>query len=330
MKRKLIIAMIITLFLASVTTGVFATPGYPTGYYLEDSGTGFAEPSSEQYLSYLCSVKMGTIVGNDRGAIVFSGGPTLSEIDALSYWTYTVKAGTYKQLTAWVAIYLHKDPGKTIDDWFADYYGGSPDVYYIQAEPYYPYSDYHGVPDISATLDMWVKWDAFDPTIPLTWIGLETTGSPHGAPTLADYIAGAIPNYSSREYGSLYISAIKIRVGYGGPWVDTLCYVDDVTIADYFEDFGLLILEDLKNEISELSDDDLKNPAANRKVTLSDKIDDVIAKVNAEDYRSAIRKLLKDIRPKLDIDDKRTWLEVGHSELLDKIDAAVEILEDLL
>jgi len=92
----------------------------------------------------------------------------------------------------------------------------------------------------------------------------------------------------------------------------------------------IALLEDLKDEIDELSDDDLKKPAAKRKVALLNKVDEVIAKVDAEDYEGAIMKLKKDIRPKLDINAKQTWLVVPHPELLTKIDAVVEILEGLL
>jgi hypothetical protein len=54
------------------------------------------------------------------------------------------------------------------------------------------------------------------------------------------YIAGtegASYDNNHVNYGSLYIVAIKIRMGYGGPWVNTLAYVDDVNINDYFETF---------------------------------------------------------------------------------------------
>jgi hypothetical protein len=231
-------AIMITVFLASIAT-IGVSSAFPPGYSLEQSFTGFAALSNDQSVSPTTSVRMGTAAdpNNDRAAIVFNGGPTVSTINQLSYWTYTVGAGDFGQLTAWIAIYLHTQPGKTYADWMSDYLGGSPDVFYIQAEPIYPYSDYYLVPDISDTLNTWVKWDAFDSTVPLTWVGLESSGSPHGAPTLSDYIVGAITNYSSREYGSLYIAAIKIRMGYGGPWANTLAYVDDVTIEDYFENF---------------------------------------------------------------------------------------------
>jgi hypothetical protein len=235
MKRRYIWVFLIMTLALLIGTVLAA---YPTGYTLETTGTGTAAISQDFSHSTPNSVKMATVVGPvDKAAIVFNGGPTLGSIASLSYWTYTMQAGTFNQLTAWIAIYLHTQPGKTFTDWYNDYLASSPNVYYLQAEPYYTYSDHGGGPDILPTLNMWVKWDAFDPVMPFEWESLEEIGGPHSAPTLAQYIAGAVPNYSSREYGSLYVCAIKIRMGYGGPWVNTLAYVDDVTISDYFENF---------------------------------------------------------------------------------------------
>jgi len=86
----------------------------------------------------------------------------------------------------------------------------------------------------------------------------------------------------------------------------------------------------LKDEINALPNEDFKPPAADRKAALIDKINDVIAKIVAGEYKGAIMKLLNDIRPKLDTTAKQTWLVVEHLELLEKIDAVVEILEGLL
>ena len=211
---------------------------YPTGYTLEQSGTGFAALSTEQYLSRFTSVKMGTVVGTDKAAIVFKGGPQLNSLNSFSYWTYTVGPGLEGQLTAWAAIYLHTQANKTYDDWMADYIGGSPNVFYIQAEPYYATGN--------PVLNTWQLQDAYGAGA-LTWVGLESPDYPHSAPPLSAYISGAamswpVPGhgnqaFATREYGSLYISSIKIRMGYGGPWVNTLAYVDDVTLAGYLEGF---------------------------------------------------------------------------------------------
>jgi len=323
--KKIMAIIIVTLFLASITTTIGVVAAYPTGYTLTQTGTGFAELSSEQWYSFNRAVKMGTVVGTDIGNINFNGDGTLNTITALSYWTYTVQAGTFGQLTAWIAIYLHTIPGKTLTDWYTDYYANSPNVFFIQAEPYYTTGN--------PVLNVWQKQDAFGST-PLKWESLESTGSPHTAPTLAQYMAGAIPTYSSREYGTLYISAIRIRMGYGGPWVNTLAYVDDVTINDYFENFGytdaIAGLEDLKTEIGDLSDTDFKPPAADREAALFDKINKVIAQIDAGDYQGAIMKLNMDIKPKLDYSAKQAWLVTDHSELLDKIAVIVGILQGML
>ena len=107
-----------------------------------------------------------------------------------------------------------------------------------------------------------------------------------------------------------------------------------VTINDYFENFGytdaIAGLEDLKTEIGDLSDTDFKPPAADREAALFDKINEVIAQIDAGDYQGAIMKLLSDIRPKLDFNAKQAWLVTDQSELLGKIDAVVGILEGLL
>ena len=243
---KKIVTTIIALFLVFIgTVGVCAA--FPSGYSLEETPTGFATLSNDQSHSANTSVKMGTIAATpDRAAIVFNSGPQLNTINQLSYWSYTVAAGDFGQLTAWISIYLHTDSGKTYADWVADCSDNPSKVFYIQAEPYYTTS--------YPVLNTWQLQDAFG-GIPLKWSSYEcATGSgpdfPYDAPALADYISGdamtwPVPShgdqaFASREYGTLYIAAIKIRIGYGGPWADTLAYVDDVTINDYSEHFETL------------------------------------------------------------------------------------------
>jgi len=233
--RKPAITVLMLCLLCAVTVEVHAQ--YPPGYVLETTGTGFAAESGEQFLGFP-SIRMGTVTTADQAAIVFNGGPQLGSIDQLSYWTYTEGAGTFGQLTAWIAIYLHVQPGKTYDDWVTDYLAASPDVFYLQAEPYYTTGN--------PVLNTWQLQDAFGGSA-LKWVGLESPDYPHEAPTLADYISGAATNFlttsygnqafASREYGTLYISAIKIRMGYGGPWANTLAFVDNINIDGYLESF---------------------------------------------------------------------------------------------
>jgi hypothetical protein len=113
--------------------------------------------------------------------------------------------------------------------------------------------------------------------------------------------------------------------GYGA--VHTVVF-EDITVSGVLRWEALL--EDLKAEIGDLPDEDFKRPAADRKAALIDKIDDVIAKIVAGDYKGAIMKLEKDIRPKLDVNAKQSWLVIGHAELLAKIEEVVGILEGLL
>lgn len=91
-------------------------------------------------------------------------------------------------------------------------------------------------------------------------------------------------------------------------------------------------LEELKDEIIKLSDDDgedLKKPAADRKATLLDKINEVIEKINEGDYKGAIKKLEKDIIPKLDNTAKQSWIthDLG---LLEIIEPLIDLLETML
>lgn len=214
----------------------------PVSYTLEQSGTGYADLSTVQSYSPVYSVHMGTVTTSDKSAIVFPGGMQLQDITSLSYWTYIINAGsatTPGELAPWMAIYLEDGtPNCTYDSWVTDYGAASPDVYYIQAEPYYA----TGFPP----LDIWQQQDAFGAT-PLTWVGLESPDLPHEAPTLADYISGdavtftttshGVQNFASREYGSLYVCAIKIRMGYGSTWANTEAYVDQVNINGAVQSF---------------------------------------------------------------------------------------------
>jgi hypothetical protein len=238
--KKVMTVIAVTLFLAfTVTAGVsFA---YMAGYTLEETPTGFATLSNDQSHSTNTSVKMGTVDTDDRAQVAFngSGSDTLSTITQLSYWSYAVRAGTFDQLTVWISIYLHTEMNKTYADWLADYLANNGKAFYLGAEPYYTTS--------YPLLDTWQLQDAFG-TPPLKWgQTLVSPDYPHDAPPLAAYISGAatswpVPGhgnqiFAEREYGTLYIAAIKLRMGYGGPWVDTLAYADDVTINDYLEDF---------------------------------------------------------------------------------------------
>ena len=217
-----------------VLIGAVGVCGAAYGYTLEETGTGFAEVVRDgTYLSSPAAVRMGTVDTDDRSAIVFDGGYQLNSLGSLSYWTYPIQLGTFGQLAPWISIYLHPEPGKTMDDWTADYLDADPDdAYYLQAEPYYKNST-------NPTPNVWEEQDAFGGT-PLKWLSLTSPDYPHEAPPLASYIDGGamayattshgVQAFATREYGTLYVVAIKIRMGYGGPWADTLAYVDDANI----------------------------------------------------------------------------------------------------
>ena len=218
----------------------------PTRYTLYTMDFGTASYSSDEYRSAPTSINLKTIVANDRAEIVFENGPQLKDIDELSYWAYTETTsfgGDYYGgiLRPYLAIYLHEESGKDLYDWTMDAFSGSDKIYYIQAEPVY--TDILGL-----TIQTWEEYDAFDSTKPLLWVGIESPDLPSWAPTLEDYIDGTATDFptpfwgnkafASREYGNLYVVAIKVRAGYGGPWPNFEAYVDDVTINDYDEDFG--------------------------------------------------------------------------------------------
>lgn len=218
------------LMLLAVAAWALVSAGSVFAYTLEQSGTGFAAISSDQFLTPPNSVHIGTVDTDDRAAIVFAGGPQLNSIGSFSYWVYPVARGTEDQLAPWAAIYLNVNPGCTYDSWITDYNNNpnDPNLFYIQAEPYYTTGD--------PVLDTWQEENAFGPNA-LMWESLEETEGPHTAPTLSQYISGAVTNYSSREYGSLYVCSIKIRMGYGSTWVDTEAYVDRINVDGALENF---------------------------------------------------------------------------------------------
>lgn len=241
MKR---IAIFVVAVLLAISGAGVCLAANPVSYTLEQSGTGYADLSVDQSYSPVYSVHMGTVTTSDKAAIVFSGGMQLQDITSLSYWTYIINAGsatTPGELAPWLAIYLQDSaPDCTYDSWIAAYGANSsdPTLFYIQAEPYYA----TGFPP----LNVWQQQDAFGAT-PLTWVGMESPDLPHEAPPLSAYISGAATAwvtgshgtqaFASREYGSLYVCAIKIRMGYGSTWANTEAYVDQVTINGAVQSF---------------------------------------------------------------------------------------------
>ena len=211
--KKMVITIVALLLVYIGTFGVCAA--FPPGYSLEETPTGFATLSNDQSHSPNTSVKMGTVDTDDRAAIVFNGGPQLNSITQLSYWSYTVQAGLFNQLTAWIAMYLHTDSGKTYTDWVTDCSTNPSKVFYIQAEPIYATGN--------PVLNTWEKQDAFGAT-PLRWSSYECTAGPgpdypYSAPPLSAYMSGDAMSwpvtghgdqaFASREYGTLYIAGKK-------------------------------------------------------------------------------------------------------------------------
>jgi beta propeller repeat protein len=90
------------------------------------------------------------------------------------------------------------------------------------------------------------------------------------------------------------------------------------------------LLEDLQDDINDLPTDAFKPGTSDRQADLHDKIDQVIDKINARQYKEAYNKLTKDIKPKLDFSSKQTWLTAAQQELLTLIEKIETILLSLL
>jgi len=214
-------------------------------YTLSTQGGGSARYAANLVHSPPYSIELQTAGSSDKADIVFSNGPQLNDINALSYWTYT-RSTSYGDLYGgllrpYLAIYLDVSPDTTLGEWNNEMRSGTGGAYYLQAEP--AYSDITGL-----TLGTWEKWDAFADQKPLRWVSNESPDLPYYAPTLTDYQNGAATNFptqyfgdqafASREYGTLYVVAIKVRAGYGAPWANFDGFVDDVAIGNYTESFG--------------------------------------------------------------------------------------------
>ncbi len=260
-------------FLTLDASAAYWTTDGPTRYTLYTKDNGVATYSTDEYVSSPYSIELKTIGTTDRAEIIFENGPQLKDIDELSYWSYTEKTsfGDFYGgiLRPYLSIYLHEKSGKDLDDWYSDVGSGSSEVYYIQAEPVY--TDILGL-----SYQTWEEWDAFDDTDPLLWVGMESPDLPYYAPTLDDYIDGTAKDFptpywgnkafASREYGNLYVVAIKVRAGYGGSWSNFHAYVDDVTIGDYDEDFGPI---DVDIDIKPGSDPNSINLGSKGKVSVA-------------------------------------------------------------
>jgi len=116
-------------------------------------------------------------------------------------------------------------------------------------------------------------------------------------------------------------------------WGPFTSYVDYVVINDVPYDLepgpedATALLKDLKDEIKGLPNEDFKKPSAQRRTALCNKINAMIRQIEAGAYKGAMKKLKKDIRPKLDCDGKGDWLVVEHPELVEKIDLIISMLQ---
>ena len=92
------------------------------------------------------------------------------------------------------------------------------------------------------------------------------------------------------------------------------------------------VIQLLIDEINALPNNDFKDPstAGDKKSSLIDKIDVVLNLIDLGKYDQAIRKLEKDIKPKLDTDCNQCWLQVEHEELIVKIKTIILLLEGML
>ncbi len=197
-------------------------------YPFETSDTGSAGWSTAEAHTGDTSVELetGASTGGAGQVVIPIGNKTLSQITSLSYWT-KVTAGP-DNYRPYLKIFLDEDGDTTTDE------------YWIEAEPMLTFG--WGVLPVIPT--GWEMFDAYDLVNPLKWMGSESCDDPWGVsdpvPTLSQYIDGTATTlgfpvwdpvpFASREYGTLTVTRIVLKVGPGGPWPDFTGYVDDLMI----------------------------------------------------------------------------------------------------
>ena len=231
LKREMLIGSISLAIVLLLTLNVTGIMALGATWELQQGGTGVAEGSTEQAHDSFRSIKLTTVTTSDWARVVFLGqGEKLSDITALSYWSYVASAPVDSRVRPWIGIYLDSDGD--LSTW----------EYYLQAEPMYAYP----AGAFPGSLNTWEYWNTFDSEHPLRWLayeagtGFSSPDLPYEAPTLQDYITGAAVNYlteahgyqqfATREYGSLTIQKIVFMAGYGSTWAGFIGYVDDITI----------------------------------------------------------------------------------------------------
>lgn len=332
MKTKAVMAIMAVLFLLSMIL-VQPTTAMPDTFYTV--GTATAEWSTEQKKSGDYSVKLYVEDGTQHWAEVsIPVDIVIEDIAELTFWEYIESYttgwdvnvvlgvdcdgdGFEADVAGWHVPSPGHDPSKLGDDSFVEMDGT------LGSNP--PVEEWHEI-DALGTAQWWTPnstGDSFasfygDFASFLDWLD---TGSD-----------------DSRIDKDDTVKVIKLLIGGSSSWMGETAYVDYVILNDAVvldepgvED-AITLLEDLKAEINELSSQngvDLKKPAAKRKATLMSKVNEVIAKVDAEDYKGAMMKLKKDIRPKLDGKSRQTWATHPLTELLEKIDFTIDMLKTL-
>jgi len=151
--------------------------------------------------------------------------------------------------------------------------------------------------------------------------------------------SGTITNDPLTSTQPLFIGALKNDAGVLNAFdgkIDEVRIWNIVLTGDEIMDSytgkltAILYLEDLKDEITALSHGDFKKPGAQRQKALCNKINAVIKQIEDDAYKGAVKKLNKDIRPKLVFNGKSKWVVASHPELIAKIDVITSILGTLI
>jgi beta propeller repeat protein len=169
------------------------------------------------------------------------------------------------------------------------------------------------VPAIDDTLIVWTDYRHGNPDIYLYDLDTATE-----APVCTDPATQA----SAAVYGNRVVWTDE-RHGQADIYMGEITILNKPASAKH-------LLEELQDEIDALASTDLKPPSTDRQDDLRAKLDAIIAKINAGQYHEALKKLTKDILPKLDSTAKQTWLLTTQPDLLALIHDIIDYLEALI
>jgi len=288
----------LTLLLASMLSIAFNTApvsANPDGFILESGDGGIAEWTTAEKKYGVYSVKLSipdAATEDDYAEVSVPVAIQLGELDLAD--TYFWCKSTVGDWTPYFIFELETDERINTDGFDSAGYTDWA-KYVASASPEFQWSD-----------GTWHSWD--------------DTVEEFGAYTVtAVYVElSGLQNVGEEDFGP-FTSYVDGDVMINGVTYDLEPTAEDV----------IALLKDLKAEINALSAEDFKKPklAAQRKKALCNKINAVIHQIEDGAYKGAINKLKNDIRPKLDFNNKRSWVATDMSTLLAKIDFIIGILQ---